>query len=310
MAELVRAAAVATTGPVRVLRETGDETPVFFFHPGGGDTSVFRQLVDQLPGNIPAYGFDRVDGTGTVEDRVETYLPELRRRQPFGPYRLVGWSFGGFLAFEAAQRLEAEGAEVSLLGMVDPILPLPQEHGLSEQESLERRFERFGEFLETSYGKPVELPFAELARLDDEGQADLLIETILAAGVIDERVSGAILDHQRRSFLDARLLERYRPSGYTGRTVFYSAEVPVPGGLRDPRFDRTDPARGWDAVCRNLEVVTVPGHHLSLLDPPNVDVIAAPRHRVLGTGAECAEHHRQWTDDHCGRSVFSHLDLT
>ncbi|GAA1939615.1 phthiocerol type I polyketide synthase PpsD [Amycolatopsis minnesotensis] len=286
MAVLVRAV-IATTGPVRVLRETGDETPVFFFHPGGGDTSVFRQLVDRLPASVPAYGFDRVDGTGTVEDRVGTYLPELRRRQPFGPYRLVGWSFGGFLAFEAARRLEAEGEEVSLLGMVDPILPLPQEHGLSEVRLLERRFERFGEFLETSYGKPVELPFAELARLDDEGQADLLIKTILAAGVIDERVSGAILDHQRRSFLDARLLERYQPSGYDGRTVFYSAEVPVPGGLRDPRFDRSDPARGWDAVCRNLEVVTVPGHHLSVLDPPNVEVIAAHLAKVLaGTRAE------------------------
>jgi phthiocerol/phenolphthiocerol synthesis type-I polyketide synthase D len=56
--------------------------------------------------------------------------------------------------------------------------------------------------------------------------------------------------------------------------VFYSAALPVPGGLRDPRFDRTDPARGWDAVCPDIEVVNVPGHHLSLLDPPNVEVIA------------------------------------
>ncbi|GAA4532067.1 beta-ketoacyl synthase N-terminal-like domain-containing protein [Amycolatopsis samaneae] len=274
MADLVRDA-LAQTGPVRVLREGGTEAPVFFFHPGGGDTAVFRQLVDLLPGDVPAYGFDRVDGTGTVEDRVEAYLPRLRSVQPFGPYRLAGWSFGGFLAFEAAQRLTAAGERVELLAMVDPILPLPPETGLSEVDELERRFERFGEFLRTSYGRPVDLPYAELARLDDEGQADLLIETILAAGVIDSRVSGAILAHQRSSFLDARLLERYRPSAYPGRTVFYSAAEPVPGGLRDPRFDRTDPARGWDAVCGDLEVVTVPGHHLSVLDPPNVEVIAA-----------------------------------
>ncbi|MFE0024994.1 beta-ketoacyl synthase N-terminal-like domain-containing protein [Amycolatopsis sp. NPDC059021] len=283
MAELVRDA-VAQTGPVRLLREGGAEPPVFFFHPGGGDTAVFRQLVDLLPGDVPAYGFDRVDGTGTVEDRVEAYLPRLRSVQPFGPYRLAGWSFGGFLAFEAAQRLIAAGEQVELLAMVDPILPLPQESGLSEVDELERRFERFGEFLRTSYGRPVELPYAELARLDDEGQADLLIETILAAGVIDSRVSGAILAHQRSSFLDARLLERYQPSPYQGRTVFYSAAEAVPGGLRDPRFDRSDPARGWDAVCRDLEVVTVPGHHLSVLDPPNVEVIAAHLTRALASG--------------------------
>jgi phthiocerol/phenolphthiocerol synthesis type-I polyketide synthase D len=100
------------------------------------------------------------------------------------------------------------------------------------------------------------------------------VETIFAAGVVDERVSGAILAHQRQSFVDARLLERYHPEPYHGRTVFYSAASPVPGGLRDQRFDRTDPARGWDAVCDDLDLVVVPGHHLSVLDPPNVEVIA------------------------------------
>ncbi|MEC3976430.1 polyketide synthase [Amycolatopsis sp. H20-H5] len=276
MAGLVREL-VAVRGPVRSLRESGDGTPLFFFHPGGGDTAVFRQLVDLLPEDIPAYGFDRVNGTGTVEQRVQRYLPELRRIQPSGPYRLAGWSFGGFLAFEVARQLDLAGERVELLGLVDPILPLPlpQETGLSEVDLLEHRFQRFGEFLETSYGRSVELPYAELARLDDEGQADLLVATILAAGLVDERVSGAILEHQRSSFLDARLLERYRPQEYSGPAVFYSAAQQVPGGLRDPRFDRTDPARGWDAVCRDLEVVTVSGHHLSVLDPPNVEVIAS-----------------------------------
>nr|WP_042179964.1 type I polyketide synthase [Kibdelosporangium sp. MJ126-NF4]CEL14126.1 Malonyl CoA-acyl carrier protein transacylase [Kibdelosporangium sp. MJ126-NF4]CTQ88493.1 Malonyl CoA-acyl carrier protein transacylase (EC 2.3.1.39) [Kibdelosporangium sp. MJ126-NF4] len=262
------------SGPLRVLREGGRQTPLFFFHPGGGDTAVFRQLVDLIDPDIPAYGFDRVDGTTTVEQRITQLLPQLRRIQPQGPYRLVGWSFGGFLAYEAAQQLTAAGEQVELLGLVDPILPLPLETELSEVELLERRFERFGEFLETAYGKRVELPFAELARLDDVAQADLLVSTILAAGVVDARVSDAILTHQRRSFLDARMLERYQPSEYTGPAIFYSAASPVPGGLRDERFDRTDPARGFDAVCTDLELVVVPGHHLSVLDPPNVNVIA------------------------------------
>lgn len=164
MADLLRDA-MAVTGPVRVLREAGADSggvkPLFFFHPGGGDTAVFRQLVDLLPADIPAYGFDRVAGTDTVEQRVQAHLVDLRRIQPSGPYRLLGWSFGGFLAFEAAKRLDHAGERVELLGMVDPILPLPPETGLSEVHLLERRFARFGEFLESSYGGSVELPFAE-----------------------------------------------------------------------------------------------------------------------------------------------------
>jgi phthiocerol/phenolphthiocerol synthesis type-I polyketide synthase D len=281
MAKIVRDAD-RDTGPVRVLRENGTWPPVFFFHPGGGDTAVFHQLVDLLEPAVTAYGFDRIDETVTVEQRITRCLPELRRIQPTGPYRLAGWSFGGFLAYEMAQQLTAAGDRVEVLALIDPILPLPQETGLTDVELTERRFRRFGEFLETSYGKRIELPYEDLARLGDEEQADLLVATILAADIVDKRVSEAILTHQRRSFLDARLLERYQPEPYRGRAVFYSAAVPVPGGLRDPRFDRTDPARGWDAVCPDLEVVNVPGHHLALLDPPNVEVIARHLAGVLG----------------------------
>nr|WP_225953341.1 type I polyketide synthase [Kibdelosporangium phytohabitans] len=261
------------SGPVRVLRKGGFRTPLFFFHPGGGDTAVFRQLVDLIDPDVPAYGFDRVDGE-SVQQRVAAVLPELRRIQPHGPYRLAGWSFGGFLAYEAAQQLTAAGERVELLGLVDPIIPLPHQDGLSEVQQLESRFKRFGEFLESAYGKHVDLPFAEMARLGDEAQADLLASTILAAEVVDARVSEAILTHQRLSFLDVRHLERYQPAQYNGPVIYYSAADPVPGGLRDERFDRRDPARGFDAVCTDLELVVVPGHHLSVLDPPNVNVIA------------------------------------
>ncbi|WP_216216044.1 type I polyketide synthase [Amycolatopsis aidingensis] len=259
--------------PVRVLRGQGGRAPLFLFHPGGGDTAVYHQLVQLLDTEVPVYGFDRIDGVASVEDRVTHYLPELRAIQPHGPYRIAGWSFGGFLAYEMAQQLRRAGEEVELLAMIDPILPLPNDTGLTEVELLEKRFERFEEFLETSYGRRVSLPYEQLARLDDEGQVQLLIDTMLAEGVVNSEVSDAILHHQRTSFLDARSLEHYVPERYPGRVTFFSAADLVPGGLRDQRFDRTDPARGWDAVCPDIEVINVPGHHLSLLDPPNVDLI-------------------------------------
>ncbi|WP_218160453.1 type I polyketide synthase [Amycolatopsis marina] len=270
-----------TGSPLRVLREHGTRSPLFFFHPGGGDTAVYRQLVQLLDPDVPVYGFDRIEGVADVEDRVRHYLPELRAVQPRGPYRIAGWSFGGFLAYEMAQQLRAAGEQVEILAMIDPILPLPNETGLSDVALLEKRFERFEEFLESSYGRRISLPYERLARLDDEAQVQLLIDTMLAEGLVNSAVSEAILHHQRTSFLDARSLERYQPDPYDGRAVFFSAADQVPGGLRDQRFDRTDPARGWDAVCADLEVITVPGHHLSLLDPPNVDVVGRHLRHLL-----------------------------
>ncbi|GGM56665.1 phthiocerol/phenolphthiocerol synthesis polyketide synthase type I PpsD [Longimycelium tulufanense] len=271
----------STGSPLRVLRDGAGQPPLFLFHPGGGDTAVYRQLVELLDPRLPAHGFDRIEGAPTVEDRVDHYLPELRRVQRGGPYRLAGWSFGGFLAFEVAHRLHAAGEEVELVGLIDPILPLPTPELLDPVQMLRTRFERFGEFLRDSYGRDVELPYEELIGLDDEGQAELVVRTIRSAGLVNEEVSEAILRHQRTSLLDALSQERYDPPTYEGRVVYYSAAQGVPGGLRDPRYDRQDPARGWDEVCPNLEVITVPGHHLSLLDPPNVDVIGQHLRRVL-----------------------------
>ena len=39
--------------------------------------------------------------------------------QPLGPYILIGYSFGGLIALEMAQRLTEEGKQVALLTFVD-----------------------------------------------------------------------------------------------------------------------------------------------------------------------------------------------
>src|SRR5262249_14458358 len=46
--------------PLRVLRGPGRKTPLFFFHPGGGETTVYTQLVRLLDHEIPVFGFDRL----------------------------------------------------------------------------------------------------------------------------------------------------------------------------------------------------------------------------------------------------------
>ena len=62
---------------------------------------------------------------GSIEDRVREYLPRLRELQPHGPYVLVGWSFGGALAYGVAQLLREAGEDrldhppVGILGPAD-----------------------------------------------------------------------------------------------------------------------------------------------------------------------------------------------
>ncbi|HEY5199158.1 MAG TPA: SDR family oxidoreductase [Solirubrobacteraceae bacterium] len=274
-ASLLREAEPTLDTPLRLLHAGGPST-LFLFHPGGGDTLVYRQLVELLDPSVTVYGFDRLPGALSVEERAARYVELLRETQPHGPYQLAGWSFGGALAYETALRLHAVGERVGLLAMIDTLLPLADPPGLSETQVLELRFRRFAEFLERNYGKPISLPYERMAQLGDEAQTDAMIEAIVGAGLIDPSANAAIISHQRTSYLDVRSLERYRPTRHDGPVTLFSANDVLAGGMRDARFDRQDPSRGWDAICGDrLDVVRVPGHHLSLLDPPHVETLAS-----------------------------------
>jgi phthiocerol/phenolphthiocerol synthesis type-I polyketide synthase D len=284
-ASLLREAEPLSGSPLRALAAGDGSQTLFLFHPGGGDTLVYRQLVEQLDPTLTVWGLDRLRQHLSVEERAARYLELVRAKQPSGPYQLAGWSFGGALAYETARQLERAGEAVETVAMIDTILPLPDPPGSTEIEILEQRFRRFQQFLERSYGSSMTLPYAQMARLGDEQQADLLVEAILQHGLIDADTGAAIIEHQRTSYLDVRASERYRPEAIAARVVLFSALELQPDRIRDPRFDRDDPARGWDAVYGSrLEIVPVPGHHLSLLDPPHVDVLAGHLRRLLLPG--------------------------
>ena len=57
----------------------------------------------------------------TYERLAKEYLCYVKSIQPHGPYELLGWSFGGNLAFEMARQLLASGEKVSKLIIIDSL---------------------------------------------------------------------------------------------------------------------------------------------------------------------------------------------
>ncbi|MFI5680210.1 SDR family NAD(P)-dependent oxidoreductase [Streptomyces cellulosae] len=275
LAELIRPVMLGTGDSVlRVLRdaEPGSHRPALFtFHPAGGPTSVYRPLVQLLPPTQPVYGFDRVDSLRTMAEKAAHYIALIRELQPQEPYHLLGWSFGGCLAYEVARRLRETGSAVGFLGLIDTILPaaLPE---LESEQMLIERFGRFAEYVEKTYGRRLDLPYEELAATPDEQQIDVVMRLVAEAGL---DMSPGIMEHQRTSYIDARVGERYEPQRYPGHIVLYRAQEAQPlTTALDPRYVRSEADLGWAPLCPSLEVVPVPGDHLSLIDPPHVEVIA------------------------------------
>ena len=59
----------------------------------------------------------------SVETMAKHLISELRQVRPSGPYYLMGYSFGGIVAYEMAQQLTAAREEVPLLALLDTYAP-------------------------------------------------------------------------------------------------------------------------------------------------------------------------------------------
>ncbi|WP_420000179.1 beta-ketoacyl synthase N-terminal-like domain-containing protein [Streptomyces boninensis] len=274
-ARLRPALEAADAEPIRQLRAGGTRPPLFLAHPAGGSSSVYRPLVARIGADRPCYGLERLPDLRDVPERAAAYADLIRTTHPEGPWVIGGWSYGGLLAQETARTLSEHGT-VAALVLIDSVLPLPAED-FTPADGPMHRFAAFADYVERAYGSPLTLPYAELAALSDDEQVELVMKTLEQA--VD--LPGPILEHQRTSYLDLRSGERHSPRPYDGRTLLYRATEVAPHTVQDPRYERTDAALGWDAYCRDLTVHDLPTHHLALLDPPAVDVLAAHLARDL-----------------------------
>ncbi|MGV1823960.1 non-ribosomal peptide synthetase [Agrobacterium vitis] len=106
------------------LRRDGDR-PVLYCFPGLlVSTREYMRLVDYLGPNQPATGFVCYSLTETpalstrVEDITARYAEAVRSQAKGRPCAFLGWSWGGLLAYEAAQQL-GNDVDLRMIGMVD-----------------------------------------------------------------------------------------------------------------------------------------------------------------------------------------------
>ncbi|MGX7824530.1 amino acid adenylation domain-containing protein [Actinokineospora sp. 24-640] len=184
------------------LRSTGGEPPLFAVHPAGGLAWMYSGLLRHLP-DRPLYGLqcrglDTGDGLpASIEEAAADYVRRIREVQPHGPYHLLGWSLGGFIAHAMAAQLEAAGERVALLVNLDSI-----PDGDLDEEHPEK--DAFGTILEF-----VGHPEAEPA--DYHRVKEILRESGNVLAGFDEarmRAFGAVLANNRRitgGFAPARI---------------------------------------------------------------------------------------------------------
>ena len=107
------------------LRPHGASPPLFCIHPAGGLSWAYSKLIPFLKADHPLYGL-QARGIAhpdalpcTLEEMASDYLDQIRGIQPGGPYLLLGWSFGGLVAYEIATQLQSQGESGTFLALLD-----------------------------------------------------------------------------------------------------------------------------------------------------------------------------------------------
>jgi thioesterase domain-containing protein len=268
--------------PVVPLREQGDGPPLFLVHPIGGNVFCYRDLVRRLPAGRAVYGLQAAGaepGTAPVTSMAaiaDSYLAAIRRVHPDGPFHLAGWSFGGYVAYEIAGRLDpAELLTVTLLDTMaigdGPRSPL------SERELITLFFRELlwysgGEDRLAGEPDPVG---------DDTGQLfDSVLRRTTALGILPADGSPQLLRRLYGVFrANYRATIDYRLEKLNRSLLVLRATEDLPaafsGAHRALRAMFSSPGNGWEHWAGpHAETVAVPGNHLSMLDTPNVGVVA------------------------------------
>lgn len=104
-----------------VLLASGrDPERLFVFHASDGELGAYLPLARHLDRQV--FGLHAADAQrmDTLTALTEQHVAAIRRQQAHGPYVLLGWSYGTFVAAEAARLLHAQGERVAL-ALLDPV---------------------------------------------------------------------------------------------------------------------------------------------------------------------------------------------
>ncbi|MFF4605124.1 amino acid adenylation domain-containing protein [Streptomyces sp. NPDC001339] len=277
-------ARTAAFDPLVPFRTGGTRPPMFFVHPMGGNVLCYAPLVEHLPKDQPFYALQAPGGDAGTEplagvgELAAHYLAAIRRVRPEGPYVLGGWSFGGFVAFEMARQLTAQGEDVVKTFLLDTVALPEGRRARSTDDALLGWF-----FWELLWAKrDDDSPLTEPA--DGTGSLDERFARIarqaVELGVLPAGSSGEIVRRLFRVYASNwQAALDYRPGTPELDITLLHAEEPLPAALTEmhesARTLYRDPSNGWsDRTRGHLEVVDVPGDHVSLMKEPHVATVA------------------------------------
>jgi amino acid adenylation domain-containing protein len=276
------------------LQPHGTLPPLFCVHPAGRDVHGYIHLVRHLGGDQPVFGVRDGDEdlTRPLAQIAAGHVRAVRAVQPEGPYHLLGWSFGGTVAYEMAAELERQGQKVAFLGMLDTPGPGAVDEAWGAMDDAELVAGLAGD-VAVQMSRPFALAPEALRGLPLEEQLRRAADALHAQRAAPPGFEPASL-RESYDVVKARDASRegYVPGAFSGRvTVFEARDLPAgadPAHLERLRAGWSEEDRRtlfWGRLVQDrVQVHRVPGTHVSMGMEPHVRVLAERVRASLAAG--------------------------
>ncbi len=255
---------------VATLRAEGRGAPLFLVHGGDGGVMFYHALVARLVGvDCPVYAIEspslnrRDLGVPDLDTLVTQYLDMIVARQPVGPYRLGGYSFGGIIAYEIAGRLTARGSAVKLIifDSANPVSTNENRHDFRRR--IQVAWKRFR-------GDPLLVRCGKILGRIASRRSDERVHQEKVRRCRDAWANGTLIELEDRAFylneLHQELLVGYAPTAHVREALLVKSSAEIEGCDLPEDY-------GWGAWIGHLDTIMVPGDHLAVFAPAAVDTL-------------------------------------
>jgi amino acid adenylation domain-containing protein len=277
------------------IKTTGSKPTLYLIHGSGLTVLVFHNLAMFLDPDRPIFGLQARGLNGidepfdNMEDIASGYLAEILEQNPTGPYSLVGYSFGGIVAFEMAKRLKAMGREVIMLAILDANADNSRYFDsppLRWKKKIKRQFPKFNFIFHSFVKRPI-----PTIRYQFDFVRYKLHDLLLRLGLVTKE-----LDEEERIEHFGKInskheiaYSKYQMRPYNGKIDLFRVKT------RNYYLD--DPIYlGWKPYAAEIEIHEISGDHKTFLLQPNVQELARLLEEIMKERNAAGEINKSFAD--------------
>ncbi|MEO0509782.1 MAG: amino acid adenylation domain-containing protein [Verrucomicrobiota bacterium] len=266
--------------------------PIVCIPGAGGSILYYNELARLLQPDYTLWGLqgvglsERKPEESGIEATAAFYLDELKQA-PFArqPYTLIGHSYGGLVAYEMVRQLGTEAAgNIKQLGILDNPAPSAMHERPYESWDTATWLIHIVTRMQKLYHIDLQLSIEGLRKLNHDQQITLLHNRLLSHKVLSDHINARALGKYVQVYRDnAMATLQYQPDALSVDlpiTLYKAQESDV--DLGEMSSSQNHKLNWQDYSPATVNVIEVPGTHLSMMTAPHVtDLATALRNQEI-----------------------------